>query len=189
MSIISIVFIAIGLAMDCFAVSIASSMSYGKYDWKKILRLALFFGLFQGIMPLIGWLAGISFSTWIARFDHWFALVILCFLGGKMIYESLKHEKENKEESSPFSSLKTLTVLAIATSIDALATGLIFVPYGNIIFVAVSIIAVVSFLFAILGCVIGISVGKGFKLNVELIGGIILIAIGVKIFVEHICGG
>lgn len=188
MSLIEIILIAIGLAMDCFAVSIASSICYGKYNWPKIVRMALFFGLFQGGMPLIGWACGISFAEFIHSIDHWLALGILGFLGGKMIYESFKDDDEDDvvcEAKSPYGSLRMVTILAVATSIDALATGLIFVPLGNLMFSASGIIAVVSFLFTIVGCVLGVAFGKRIKFNVEAIGGAILIAIGLKIFIEH----
>lgn len=188
MSLIEIILIAVGLAMDCFAVSIASSICYGKYNWPKIVRMALFFGLFQGGMPLIGWACGISFAEFIHSIDHWLALGILGFLGGKMIYESFNDDDGDDvvcEAKSPYGSLRMVTILAVATSIDALATGLIFVPLGNLMFSASGIIAIVSFLFTIVGCVLGITFGKRIKFNVEAIGGAILIAIGLKIFIEH----
>ena len=148
MSLLEIILIAVGLAMDCFAVSIASSICYGRYNWPKILRMALFFGLFQGGMPLIGWACGISFAEFIHSIDHWLALGILGFLGGKMIYESFKDDEEEGmcDAKSPYGSLRMVTILAVATSIDALATGLIFVPLGNLMFSASGIIAIVSFI-------------------------------------------
>ena len=187
MSLLEIILIAIGLAMDCFAVSIASSICYGRYNWPKILRMALFFGLFQGGMPLIGWACGISFAEFIHRIDHWLALGILGFLGGKMIYESFKDDEEEErcDAKSPYGSLRMVTILAVATSIDALATGLIFVPLGNLMFSASGIIAIVSFLFTFVGCILGVTFGKRIKFNVEAIGGVILICIGLKIFIEH----
>lgn len=189
MSILDICLISIGLAMDCFAVSIASSIAYGKYNWPKMVRMAFFFGLFQGIMPLIGWLAGVSFAAQIAKIDHWLAFVILGYLGGKMIVESLKKEKNEAEKKTPLGSFKMLIILSFATSIDALATGLIFVSTGNLIYTAISIIALGSFIFTICGCIIGITFGKRFTLNVELIGGIILFGIGLKILIEHLING
>ena len=187
MSLIEIILIAVGLAMDCFAVSIASSICYGRYNWPKIVRMALFFGLFQGGMPLIGWACGISFAEFIHSIDHWLALGILGFLGGKMIYESFKDDEEEEmcDAKSPYGSLRMVTILAVATSIDALATGLIFVPLGNLMFSASGIIAIVSFLFTLVGCVLGVTFGKRIKFNVEAIGGVILICIGLKIFIEH----
>lgn len=186
MSIIEIVLISVGLAMDCFAVAVAGSIGYGRYNWPKILRMALMFGIFQGVMPLIGWGLGIGFADFISRFDHWFAFVILAYLGGKMIYESVKDGEDDGNGRSPYTSWGALLVLSVATSIDALAAGLIFVPLGNLIFGASAIIFAGSFLFTVLGCVLGVRFGKGLKLNVEAIGGVILISIGVKILVEHL---
>ncbi|MGM9805265.1 MAG: manganese efflux pump MntP family protein [Candidatus Aphodosoma sp.] len=184
MSVVEIVFISIGLAMDCFAVAVAGSISYGRYNWAKILRMALMFGLFQGIMPLIGWGLGIGFSDFISRFDHWFAFTILSCLGGKMIYESFNDG--DGDGRSPYTSFGTLVVLSVATSIDALATGLIFVPLGNLVFLASAIIFAGSFLFTFLGCILGVHFGRRLKLNVGAVGGIILVVIGVKILVEHL---
>lgn len=189
MTIIDIIIIAIGLAIDCFAVSIASSVSHKRFNWPKILRMALFFGVFQGVMPLSTWLLGNLFAEQIKTIDHWLALAILGFIGGKMIYESL-HEEGDSEGGSPYGSLLILTQLAIATSIDAAATGLLFVPQPGIIWLAISIIGLVSFLFTIIGCSLGILIGQKMqRINVELFGGIILILIGVKILVEHLLNG
>lgn len=187
MTLIEIILIAIGLAMDCFAVSIASSVCYGRYNWPKIFRMALFFGLFQGGMPLIGWACGINFAEFIHSIDHWLALGILGFLGGKMIYESFKDDDEEEicDSKTPYGSLYMLVTLSVATSIDALATGLIFVPLGNLMYSASGIIALVSFIFTLVGCMLGITFGKRIKFNVEAIGGVILIGLGVKIFIEH----
>lgn len=188
MTLFEIILISVGLAMDCFAVSIAGSISYGRYNWRKILRMALFFGAFQGFMPLIGWALGVGFADAIRAVDHWLALGILSYLGGKMIYEGLKNDEsdDEKEKSSPYGSIKALVVLSVATSIDALATGLIFVPFGNLIFTATGVIFVGSFLFTALGCVVGVHFGQRFKWNVEVLGGVILILIGVKILIEHL---
>jgi len=189
MTLLEIFLIAVGLAMDCFAVSIASSVSYGHYNWLKMLRMALFFGLFQGIMPFIGWLAGVSFAEQITSIDHWLAFVILGYLGVKMGVESFKKKETCCQKNTPFGSFKMLITLSFATSIDALATGVIFIPMGHLIYKASIIIALVSFLFTTIGCVIGITFGKRFKINVELIGGIILFAIGTKILIEHLFVG
>ncbi len=182
MDLLSIIFIAIGLAMDCFAVSITKGISAGQGNGFKGLLMALLFGLFQGGMPLIGFYAGISFTEQISKYDHWIALGLLAIIGGKMIWESFHEEEETK---TPDFKLRTLLLLAIATSIDALATGIIFVPTPDILWIAVSIIAFVSFAFAGIGFLIGRFFGTRFHFNVELIGGIILIAIGLKIFIEH----
>ena len=188
MTLLEIVLIAVGLVMDCFAVAIASSVSYGHYNWPKMLRMGLFFGLFQGVMPLLGWLAGVSFAAQITAIDHWLAFVILDYLGVKMGVESFKPDT-CCHKNSPFGSFKMLITLSFATSIDALATGLIFVPIDHLIYTASGIIALVSLLFTILGCIIGITFGKRFKINVELIGGLILFAIGTKILIEHLWVG
>lgn len=185
MSIIELFLLGIGLAMDCLAISIAGSIAYGKYNWRRIFLIALFFGGFQGLMPLIGWGAGVGFSGFIDRYDHWIALAILGFIGGKMIAEGFSGDEEPKY--TPYGSLKMLVLLSIADSIDALATGLLFVSFPAwLLVVAVLIIAAMSFIFSIFGCVIGIEFGKRFRVNVNLIGGIILIAIGLKIFIEGI---
>ena len=186
MSLIEIILIAIGLAMDCFAVATASSMALGRYDWAKMLRMALMFSLFQTAMPLIGYLAGVHFSATFIKIDHWVAFIILGLLGGKMIWSSLKKNKQDELKHSPFTSWGSLLLLSVATSIDALATGLIFVPYHHLIYKVLIVIAIVSFGMTILGCFIGVQFGKRFKLNVELIGGLILIGIGVNILFEHI---
>ncbi len=198
MDLLSIIVIAIGLAMDCFAVSIAKGMAARKFYPKYAFRTGLLFGLFQGFMPLIGYLAGISFAKTIARIDHWIAFVLLGFIGTKMIVESVRekpaaacnenHENSGNPDITMLFSWKTLFSLAIATSIDALATGLIFVPTPEWTTIAFSIIGLVSFLFSMLGTWIGATFGKRFRLNVEIIGGIILIAISIKILLEHLLG-
>ncbi len=202
MDLLAIISIAIGLAMDCLAVAITQGISqetrlrskvsgkkqsfWSAYQVPQALLMALLFGLFQGGMPLLGFFAGIAFTEQIARFDHWIALVLLGIIGGKMIWESLHKEEEQDSKTSSL-ELRTLFLLAIATSIDALAAGIIFVPTPDILWMAVSIIAIVSFLFALMGYTIGVVCGKRFHFNVELLGGLILIAIGVKIFIEHMC--
>lgn len=191
MTLLEIILIAVGLAMDCFAVAIASSMSYGCYNWPKIVRMSFFFGLFQGVMPLLGWLVGVNFAVQITAIDHWLAFVILGYLGVKMAIDSFKKTDADVccYEKTPFGSFTMLITLSIATSIDALATGLIFVPMGDIIYTASAIIALGSFIFTLLGAIIGISFGKRFKINVELIGGVILFAIGTKLLIEHLIVG
>ena len=185
MTIIEIILLAIALAMDCFTVSIAGSIQHPTSNWKLILRSALFFGLFQGIMPLISWSIGVSFKTYIENFDHWIAFILLLYLGGKMIWENRKNTTKIIENNI-FDSLKYLFLMSIAVSIGALSTGIIFIPYGQQIWLAISIIAATSFIFSILGIFIGNFYGKKVHLNVEFIGGIILICIGIKILIEHL---
>jgi manganese efflux pump family protein len=192
MDFISISIIGIGLAMDCFAVSISKGICAKKFNLSKTLRMAFLFGLFQAIMPLIGFYAGIGFSEFIKTFDHWVAFGLLSIIGIKMIVEGLKLEDCNcdedckcKKDPDPF-RWKILLSLALATSIDALATGVVFVPYPNYIWKAIAIIGSISFTFACLGMVIGIVFGKRFTFKVEILGGVILVLIGTKILIEHL---
>lgn len=178
----SIVLIGIGLAMDCFAVSISQGLQ--QRQWRSpALVMAALFGLFQGGMPLIGYYAGTIFSDFFSHYAGIIALVLLGWIGGKMVYESC-HEEETKPVDW---SARNLIALAIATSIDALATGVIFIPCHDSLWLGITIIAFCSFIFSIAGYLIGVFVGSKFKLNVELIGGLILIGIGLKIFIEGLC--
>ncbi len=194
MSCISIFLIAVGLAMDSFAVCITQGMCRKKFTPVRAIKIALVFGFFQGFMPLIGYLLGVSFKDWMESFDHWFSLIILGFIGGKMIYESLQKKEEIYSEGCNKScqcvvdtiNWKNVVMMSIATSIDALATGLLFVTTGNLIFTASLVIAVVCFLFSVFGKYIGARFGNKLHFNAELIGGIILISIGTKIFLEHV---
>lgn len=183
MDLITILLIAVGLAMDCFAVSIAQGLSVKISERPKPVLMALLFGLFQGGMPLIGYYAGNVFADFFDMYAPWIALALLAFIGGKMIWESL-HEKEEKTVGW---QIQRLLVLAVATSIDALATGVIFIPVPERLWIGVGIIGLVSFLFSIGGYHIGKYMGERFQLNVELIGGIILIGIGLKIWIEGVC--
>lgn len=183
-----IILLAIGLAMDCFAVSVTSAIATDKIKFSQRLKMAFWFGLFHGIMPLIGFLVGQSFAEQIQRIDHWLAFFILLFIGGKMIFENIKPHRNPEIEQKPkdFFRLLTLLTLSLAVSIDALATGLIFVPWGNIIWQAMFIIGLCSFVFSIIGSYFGSYCNGRFNLRAELLGGIILIAIGTKILIEHL---
>lgn len=185
--------LAVGLAMDCFAVSIASGILLKRTQWRPMLTMAFFFGLFQALMPLAGWLAASSFSHLIESVDHWIAFVILAFLGGRMVLESFKDD-DCKHEYDP-TKLKVMLALAVATSIDALAVGVSFAFLGmrnfSEILPPVGIIGFVSFSMSIAGLVFGIRFGCGIarRLRAELWGGIILIIIGTKILIEHLFFG
>lgn len=189
MDVVSIILIAIGLAMDCFAVSITQGLSI---DAKNIFRqpgvllMAFLFGLFQGGMPLIGYCTGTLFADFFRVYAPWIALVLLVFIGGKMIFESFARKEEKSSRSNW--TLPFLLTMAVATSIDALATGVIFIPVPERLWLGVVLIAFVSFLFAVIGCFIGSLFGKRFKENVELIGGLILVGIGLKIWAEGYLG-
>lgn len=187
MSIITIVLLAIGLAMDCFAVSVCKGLTspHGYVPrYIKPILMALLFSVFHAGMPLIGYFAGSLFATFFERFAPWIALALLGFIGGKMIYDSL-HGDDNAAHLADFSFLGLLS-LAFATSIDTLATGVIFIPHPDVLWIAVGVIAATSFLFSMTGFVIGHLVGTRLRMNVTLLGGVILILIGIKIFVEGV---
>ena len=182
--------LAIGLAMDCFAVSIASGIILKRIQWKPMLVMAFAFGFFQAAMPFIGWMFAKSFSHLIESIDHWIAFSILAFLGGRMIWESFKEEEECRLFNP--ASLKVVLTMAVATSIDALAVGISFAFLGvqsySEILSPILIIGFVSFVLSLIGLVFGIQCGCGLarKLKAELWGGIILVIIGVKILIEHL---
>lgn len=186
MDIFLIIIIGIGLAMDCFAVSISKGICVQKFQFGNIFKMAFLFGLFQSLMPLIGYFAGKTFIHEMISYDHWVAFGLLGLIGGKMLIEGLKPIDPNCDITpNPF-KWKTLITLAFATSIDALATGIVFVPFPTLIYLAVLIIGGISFMFTLIGFGIGIHFGKRFHFNVEIIGGIILIGIGLKILLEHL---
>ena len=182
MGIITILLIAVGLAMDSLAVSISGGIVMRPFCTRQSLRLALTMGGFQGGMTLLGWLMGVSFSSYITTFDHWIAFILLGFLGGKMIYESFEEEETT---ISSFST-KTLLTLGVATSIDALAVGVSMAFLKTSIYFPAFIIGFVTFALSLIGVIGGYRFGKIKGINVELFGGIILIAIGVKILIEHL---
>ncbi len=188
MNYLDIILLAIALAMDCFAVSIASGIILKKFDWRTVLRMALLFGIFQAIMPLVGWSVGIWFKSYIEVYDHWIALVLLSLLGVKMIREGTATDEENNERVKTICPLKwsSLFMMALATSIDALATGIVFIPFSTVLLCwALVIIGVVSVFFSILGSYIGVHFGNKLSFNIEIFGGIMLISIGLKIFISH----
>ena len=190
MDILSIIIIGIGLAMDCFAVSISKGMHAKKHHFGLTFRMALMFGLFQAVMPLIGYAAGAGFAQYMKEIDHWIAFGLLSLIGGKMVIESLRtfdSEDEDKDDRLVnYFKWSTIISLALATSIDAFATGIVFVPYPGIIWKAVFIIGLISMSFTFLGMYIGVHFGKRFHINVEMIGGVILIGMGLKILIEHL---
>lgn len=183
MDFITIFIIAVGLAMDAFAVSIASGAAYKHLHLRHTLRIALFFGGFQAFMPLIGALAGLSFREYIADYDHWLAFIILVAVGGKMIYESFKITEAEKNYSP--SNILVLLTLSVATSIDALAIGITLSLVAVSIATAVTVIGVVTFILSYLGVMIGKRFGHVFENRIEAVGGIVLIILGVKILLRH----
>ena len=188
MSIWEILLIGLGVSADAFAVSMCKGVEMKKFIFKYALLIALFFGGFQMLMPLIGWAAGTLFEKYITQFDHWIAFGLLLLLGGKMIYDAIFDRDEQKEgEEKPLKlGFVTLLVMAIATSIDALAVGVTFAFLKVNIWMAVSIIGATTFAFSLVGVGIGVKVGDKFKNKAEIFGGVILILIGVKILLEHL---
>lgn len=190
MTIVEIWLIAVGLAMDCFAVSIASGILLKRLEWRTVLLMAFCFGLFQAAMPFFGWIGTNRFSLLIQNIDHWIAFSILLYLGGNMVRESFK-KAEERHEYNP-RKLKTIATLAVATSIDALAIGISFACLGihslSSLLPSLAIIGWVSFTLSVAGLLFGIFCGNGWarKVKAELLGGIILIAIGTKILIEHL---
>jgi putative Mn2+ efflux pump MntP len=188
MLIIELILLSIALAMDCFTVSITCGLIQKRLVTKTMLITALMFGLFQGLMPLIGWVGMSFFSDALERWDHWIAFGLLGFLGIRMILSGIRSDEKQKHfDPTKFST--TLT-MAVATSIDALAVGLSFGCTGyttlSSIIMPVTIIAVGSFLFSAFGFVIGAYVGKKISFPVEILAGVILIVIGTKILIEHL---
>ena len=177
---------AFGLAMDAFAVSVASGFTIKRLHLRHAVVIALSFGLFQAIMPVLGWLAGIGIRELIQHIDHWLAFGLLSFIGIKMIYESTKLEAiEHRKDPLAF---PVLIVLSIATSIDALAVGLTFAFLKIAIAGPVIIIGSITFILSLLGVYIGDKFGHFFENKIEAIGGIILILIGLRILISHLLG-
>lgn len=184
MGLLEIVLISVGLAMDAFAVSICKGLSFKKMSWKKALIIGLYFGGFQGGMPLVGYLLGVGFQEKIQAVDHWIAFLLLGFIGFNMIKEAFL--KEEDDECNDKIDFKTMVVLAIATSIDALAVGVTFAFLKVNIILAVSLIAIITFVLSMLGVKIGNVFGDKYEKKAEAAGGIILILLGIKILLEHL---
>lgn len=184
MDIITIMFIAVGLSMDAFAVSITCGISMVKLKIRSALRISLAFGGFQAIMPVIGYLAGLSIRSLMESVDHWIAFALLAFIGFKMIYESVYMDGDGKKVNAD--DALTLLGLSIATSIDALAVGISLSFLKVNIFSPAIIIGVVTFLISFAGTVIGTRFGHLFEKKMEILGGLILIGIGIKILLEHL---
>lgn len=184
MSFIEIVLLAVGLSMDSLAVSITGGALISDYKHHHMLKIGFVMGVFQAGMTLLGYVAGLSFLKYITAYDHWIAFGLLFYLGGKMVYESTQ-DKEECKKMNPL-SYKTLCGLGIATSIDALAVGISLVCLNSKIALEALTIGVVTFLFSAFGVYFGNRFGRKIDLKLDLIGGLILIAIGIKILIEHL---
>lgn len=183
MDFIDIFLIAIALSMDAFAVSICKGLSVQKAELKHMLTAGLYFGAFQAIMPLIGFLLGFKLERFIVSVDHWIAFVLLAIIGGNMIKEALSGDEQEHDASFSF---KAMLPLAVATSIDALAVGISFAFLGVDIVMAAVLIGVTTFVLSAVGVWVGNAFGAKYKSKAELAGGIVLILIGTKILLEHL---
>lgn len=185
MGLFELLLIAAGLSMDAFAASLCKGLSMDRLSLKNSLIPALFFGGFQAAMPLLGWLLGKQFENYITAVDHWIAFGLLAFIGGKMIYEALK-KGESPDKGETVLDLKQLTLLAIATSIDALAAGITFAFLKVSIVPSVLTIGLVTFALTLIGVLIGHKFGSRFKTKAEIAGGAALILIGAKVLLDHL---
>lgn len=180
--------LGIGLAMDAFAVSVCKGLAMRKVNKKQAVAIGLFFGGFQALMPFIGWALGTQFQEHIVSVDHWIAFILLSYIGGKMILSAVRSKEEDVEvtELDQPLNIKEMFILAIATSIDALAVGITFAFLQYPIIEAISVIGVTTFFISIGGVYVGNFFGTRYKKRAELAGGVILVLIGIKILLEHL---
>ena len=186
---IEILLIGVGLSMDAFAVSICKGLGMTKVNRKQALTIGLYFGGFQALMPFIGYMLGIRFEKYITSIDHWIAFILLGFIGGKMVYEAVKEKDDDAVVEKDLAlNQGEMLLLAIATSIDALAVGIMFAfTYDSLnIYWAIAIIGLTTFVLSIIGVIVGNFFGNKYKKKSEIAGGSILILIGVKILLEHL---
>jgi putative Mn2+ efflux pump MntP len=184
MSLLEIILIAFGLSMDAFAVSITLGLSVKKPNIRQIILPGIYFGFFQALMPTVGYFAGMYFVDKIQGFDHWIAFILLGFIGGKMIKNSFSKDEKEQIKENTFKFMNML-ILAIATSIDALAIGITFAIFKVNIVRTVIITGIITFIISMIGVRIGNIFGTKFKTKAEFVGGVVLILLGVKIIVEH----
>lgn len=182
MGITELFLVGVGLSMDAFAVAICRGLSMKKLEWKQALLVAVFFGGFQALMPTIGWVLGKQFEQYIVSVDHWIAFILLAYIGGKMIWDAF-HEEEARPADF---RVGELLIMAVATSIDALAVGVSFAFLSVNIGAAVSFIGVITFALSMVGVKVGSLFGAKYKSKAELAGGVILILMGLKILLEHL---
>lgn len=183
MGLIELFLIAVGLSMDAFAVSVCKGLAMPKCTFKKAAIVGLWFGGFQALMPAIGYVLGAQFQETIASIDHWIAFVLLALIGGNMIHEALDNDEEEADASL---DVKTMFLLAVATSIDALAIGITFAFLKVNIIPAVCFIGIVTFIISFAGVKIGNVFGARYKNKAEIVGGVILILLGLKILLGHL---
>ena len=180
---ITLFVLAVGLSMDAFAVAVCKGLAMKKMSWKNAVIVGLWFGTFQALMPVIGYFLGVSFADRIKSVDHWIAFVLLALIGGNMIREAFGKEEER---ASADLDVKTMFIMAVATSIDALAVGVTFAFLNQNMPLAVSLIGVTTFMLSMLGVKVGNLFGVKYKSKAEFIGGLILILLGAKILLKHL---
>ena len=188
MGFLELFLIGVGLSMDAFAVAICQGLSMTKIKWGHALTVGLYFGGFQALMPLLGWVLGSQLSGYIQQYDHWVAFILLLLIGGNMIREALSGEEDEAEDTAADGRLdhKKLFFMAIATSIDALAVGVTFAFLETPILPAVSLIGVTTFCISVAGVAVGCWFGARYKQRAEITGGVILVLLGCKILLEHL---
>lgn len=184
MDLLSLLGIALALAMDAFAVALGAGLILPQLTGRHLFRFGFHFGLFQAMMPIIGWLAGVTVRQYIESFDHWLAFGLLSLVGGKMLWEAYNGNEDSSREGDPTRGL-SLVMLSIATSIDALAIGLSLAVLGIAIWTPALVIGLVAGLLTLCGMLLGRRIGKAWGPRVEVFGGLVLIAIGMKILFEH----
>ena len=183
MGAIEILLISIGLAMDAFAVSVCKGLAMKKMSWKKAIIIGVYFGIFQAVMPVIGYFLGTTFERFITNVDHWVAFILLVGIGINMVKEAFNKESENRNDNV---DVKTMLVLSIATSIDALAIGITFACLKIHIVMPVITIGLITFIISVIGVKIGNRFGNKYEKKAEIMGGVILILLGIKILLEHL---
>lgn len=186
MGFFEILLIGVGLSMDAFAVSICKGLGMHRINYRHAVVIALFFGVFQGLMPVIGWLVGSSFAAYVTTFDHWIAFGLLAIVGGKMLWDAFHDEDEACEIDESKLDVRELFMLAIATSIDALAVGISFSFLEINIAAAAFIIGITTFVLSLVGVVFGNRFGTRFERPAQILGGVVLVLIGLKILLEHL---
>ncbi|HWS43700.1 MAG TPA: manganese efflux pump MntP family protein [Pseudoflavonifractor sp.] len=187
---IEVLLIALSLALDAFAVSVSSGISVKGFCWRHAVKMGLYFGFFQFAMPLVGWLLGSGLSTYIEAVDHWVAFFLLALIGGRMVWEAAHRDCSVPDSGGPSDlTAKRLVMLAVATSIDALAVGVSMAFMDVNILLSAGIIGVVAFALSVVGGLLGKRLGCLFQKRAEIVGGLVLIAIGGNILFEHLTGG
>ena len=191
MGFVELFLLGVGLSMDAFAVAVCKGLGMHRISYKHAVIIALFFGGFQALMPLIGWALGTQFESFVTPVDHWIAFVLLAFIGGKMLWDAFHEEKDDEDgcgcdKTDGCLDLRELTLLAVATSIDALAVGITFAFLQVDIVPAIVTIGITTFVLSLVGVIVGNQFGSRFERPATIAGGVVLILLGVKILLEHL---